>query len=172
MSRIATGFATLFVISLPLLAQNGASEETITVTAEAIERVDPTLVQLLMQETDWENPDTDIERQVAALLLAVARNETAKIERTNAVITRHRWSSWAGFVLAHLLVLLGLTIGVLEFRQARRLRQRGAKAERMELSIGLEGLAVKSSLNGLLILFLCFAFYLAFLHFIYPLASI
>jgi hypothetical protein len=157
-----------------LVAQDFTPEspgELITVTSEAVEYVDPTILMTLMQEARWYEPETEVDHAVADLVLEVAKNERAKILRTEAAFSRHRWTSLIAFVVAHALLVLGLSFGILEFRQAALLRNRGRKAEKLELSVSLEGVAVKSSVNGLLLLLFSFAFYLAFLRYVYPLAA-
>lgn len=147
------------------------SGELVTVTSEAVEYVDPTILMTLMRETRWYEPETEIDQAVADLVLEVAKNERAKILRTEAAFSRHRWTSLIAFVIAHVLLALGLSLGMLEFRQAALLRNRGRKAEKLELAVNFEGVAIKSSVNGLLLLLFSFAFYLAFLRYVYPLAA-
>ena len=79
------------------------------------------------------------------------------------------------FIFVHALVALGVVAATREFAQTMRLRepaQRKADADAAapptELEIGLEKLAIKTSLNGLLILLITFAFYVAFLKFVHP----
>jgi len=161
--RIATIVAAMFGC---LIAQpSGAG-------IAAIEKPNETLLTTLMEETSWRNPESDVDHAVARLVLAEVDNESAKLVRSQKTLESQRRASVFAFYLAHSLLLLGISLGLLEFRQAYRLRRTGRQSDRIELSISLEGIALKSSVNGLLLFLLSFAFYLAFLHYVYPLGSL
>jgi hypothetical protein len=81
-----------------------------------------------------------------------------------------------GFVIfgvVHLLVAVGLVMSWREFRRAETLRQRSGEGERdTELKVSLEGLALKTSLHGGVLLGFALAFYFLYLRFVYPISVV
>jgi hypothetical protein len=72
------------------------------------------------------------------------------------------------FVIAHIILLLGIVAATIEFLNARKIR-RSIRMENMtEISIGLEGVALKTSLHGTILLAASIGFYFLYLKFVYP----
>ena len=69
------------------------------------------------------------------------------------------------FWVVHAILALGVAIAALEFFHARQTRR--AKPETNEIKISMEGIALKTSLHGILILGLAFGFYFLYLKFVY-----
>ena len=109
---------------------------------------------------------------VEALVRLRIEWETQKIEEARQVIARTNRTALIGSIVVHLAVLVGFAAALAEFRHARRLRLQGAELPQQELQIGLEGVAVKTNLYGLLILLIASGLYLIFLKFVYPIQVI
>lgn len=83
------------------------------------------------------------------------------------------WSNRASiliFLIAHAVLLLGLWAAIGEFLEARKIRH--ANVEASEIKIGLDGLALKTSLHGTVILLFSMALYYMFLVYVLPISSI
>lgn len=80
------------------------------------------------------------------------------------------WISYFIFGFVHLLTFTGLVIAVLEFRQAGLMR--GHKPDVSELTLKLDGLALKTALQGILLLALSISFYFLYLKFVYPITAV
>ena len=74
--------------------------------------------------------------------------------------------------MSHIFVLIALAAAMSEFLQARRLREEGRVAESAEIKVGLEGVAVKTSLFGVVLLITALGFYFLYLKFVYPIQFI
>lgn len=109
---------------------------------------------------------------VEALIRQKLEWEKQKIEEARRVIARTNRTALIGSIIVHLAVLVGFAAALAEFLHARQLRRQGAQLPQQELRIGLEGVAVKTTLYGLLILLIASAFYLMFVKFVYPIQVI
>lgn len=93
--------------------------------------------------------------------------------RTRASFDRTiAWQNWLGrvvFGVVHIPLVLGLYFSWREFRAAERSRTR-ARQQSHEVEIGLEKVALKSSLQGMALFGVAVAFYLGFLTLVYPIA--
>jgi hypothetical protein len=125
---------------------------------------------LLCEEVgfDVEEAESDGEKSAISYCYEVIERKREAISEARSTFWWHRLSSRVSFVLAHLFVLIGVAAAIAEFLQARRLREAGAKAESAELSIGLDGVAVKTALSGIILLSLALGFYFLYLKFVYP----
>ncbi len=94
--------------------------------------------------------------------------ERAKIRLSREVIERTNRTAQLGMVIVHVAVVVGFLAAFFEFLHAWKLRKQGASIAEHEVRIGLEGVAVKTSLHGLLILLVASGFYLMFVKFVYP----
>ncbi|NIM50877.1 MAG: hypothetical protein GTN62_10600 [Gemmatimonadales bacterium] len=109
---------------------------------------------------------------VEALIRQKLEWEKQKIDEARRVIARTNRTALIGSIIVHLAVLVGFAAALAEFFHARQLRRQGAQLPQQELRIGLEGVAVKTTLYGLLILLIASAFYLIFVKFVYPIQVI
>jgi len=110
---------------------------------------------------------------LAELEAAQAQQEYAKAaleERRSVVSTTNRIGYGVAFVV-HGIVLFGVWAAWREFRYASRRRSSQPEKE-TELSINIEGIALKSTLHGLLLLGASFGFYLAYLVLVYPVETL
>ena len=98
--------------------------------------------------------------------------ERKKLLESERVIVRTNTTAMIGTVIVHIAVVVGFVAAFLEFFHAWKLRREGAQLAQHELRIGLEGVAVKTSLYGLLILLVASGFYLMYAKFIYPIQTV
>jgi uncharacterized membrane protein len=103
-------------------------------------------------------------------MIARYRREVEKIEERRHVIENTNRMGYIIFVVVHLVLAAALFAAVLEFRSALRLRRAAAKAN--EITISLEGIALKTSLHGAVLLTFALAFYCLFLKLVLPIASV
>ncbi len=117
----------------------------------------------------------------------------ARFEREQQILSERRnvigWTNWISrfiFVVIHVVLAIGLWAAMREFIDAGRTRKRSpppittavtgeqaqAAREQNELSISLQGIALKTSLHGLLILAAAIGFYFLYLKFVYPITVI
>lgn len=75
------------------------------------------------------------------------------------------------FFVVHVLLGVALIASLMEFTHAWRMRRR-ARAEQHELKVGMEGVALKTSLQGLLLLVVATVFYFLYLSFVYPITVV
>jgi hypothetical protein len=68
-------------------------------------------------------------------------------------------------IIAHLLLLLGVGAAYYEFRHAMKLREKAHKQD--EINVGLEGVALKTSLRAIWLLVSAFVFYFLYIKFVY-----
>jgi len=113
---------------------------------------------LLAEEQAHRERMADREKQFVALQVEAFRNNA----RATTLI----------LVISHFVLACGLLAAGWEFWQASRTRKRASTAVQSEITIGLEGVAFKSALNGLLLLVLSMSFYFLYLKFVYPVTTI
>jgi hypothetical protein len=118
-------------------------------------------------------------------------------QQTEGYDSHYRSTTWV-FITVHLILVFGVVAAGVEFRRANRLAGRSsavatvqsqaASAESpptplaaaspapatplvSEIQLGLQSIALKTALHGLLIFFMAFGFYLAYLRWVYPLSE-
>jgi len=74
------------------------------------------------------------------------------------------------FVVAHVLLLIGIGVAYYEFRNAMKLRQKARQQD--EIKIELEGVALKTSLNAIWLLLGAFVFYFLYIKYVYTLTVV
>ena len=67
--------------------------------------------------------------------------------------------------VVHIVLVVGLWAAIREFQQASRTRKR---QDETEINVSAEGVALKTSLHGTLLLVTCIGLDLLYLRFIYP----
>ena len=118
----------------------------------------------------------------------------ARFERAIQILSERRdvirWTNWISrfiFVVIHVVLFLGLWAAMKEFIDAGRTRKsapapittaltdekaQAAQAKQNEVTISLQGIALKTSLHGFLILAAAIGFYFLYLKFVYPITVI
>lgn len=110
-------------------------------------------------------------KAIDELRLAQVRRELQKLREIERELW---WTNWIGrviFVVVQVILVVGLVVAWMEFRSARSQRQAAAE-QPSEIRVSLEGVALKSSLHGILILSLALAFYLLYLRYVFPVTTI
>ena len=152
-----------FLVVLLLISQTPAhGQEGVQPT------VDEDFVKSLMILYQQGMIPPELSDSVTALFQEKVAWEREKVRISREVIRRTNRTAQIGMVIVHLAVVIGFLAALLEFFHARRLRKLGAETEVQEVKIGLEGVAVKTTLYGLLILLIASGFYLMFVRFVYP----
>lgn len=118
--------------------------------------------------------DPEVRSAFKAMLVRKYKREAEILDERRSVL---RWTDGVSrgiFVVVHVVLLIGLWAAVREFRHAEQTRKEAkvarlkADGEPSEFKIGLEGIALKTSLHGLLILGAAIGFYFMYLKFVYP----
>ncbi|MBM4354509.1 MAG: hypothetical protein FJ109_12085 [Deltaproteobacteria bacterium] len=110
--------------------------------------------------------DTAIQQRLNADI-AKSKEVVWNAERSRRVLEWDETSSMVSFVLAHVVVVGGFLLGVLEFVHASRLRKRGRVVDDTEITIKMESIAVRTTSFGLLLLVASIIFYFLYLKFVY-----
>ena len=74
------------------------------------------------------------------------------------------------FVVAHVLLFVGIGAAYYEFRNAMKLRQKAWQQD--EIKIELEGVALKTSLNAIWLLLGAFVFYFLYIKYVYTITVV
>jgi hypothetical protein len=101
-------------------------------------------------ENSYSRKIEDMYSRFFDLTMDMIEREKARQRELESLIS---WSNLCGniaAIFAHLFLLLGTGLGLVELRRAYTLRQRGF-SEALEIQIGLEGAAIKSSMYGFLV---------------------
>ncbi|MBN2053950.1 hypothetical protein JW905_03445 [bacterium] len=109
------------------------------------------------------------------------------VEERQRVFDWHRSVSTAIFYVTHLLLLIGITTALSELNKAKKLAYGSQKqsenlarksddkedeAKITEVTLGLQGISVKSSRNGMILFLISLGFYFLYLKFVYPLTQL
>lgn len=163
----------LFSAALPFSAY-GQNDEII-VTRAQIDDSDPAIVTAMIEILNENslNLDEDEELRVALrnMMLAVAKNETSKVTHVSKTITLQKFATYIAFLVAHSLLLLGFIVGYVEYKRVKKLRKKGESLDDIEVSIGLESIALKTTLGGALISAFCFGFYALYLGLVFQMST-
>lgn len=141
--------------------------------------------------------DGQVREKARAAYVAKYEREVERLKEVTRVFDWQHVSTIVVFFFAHLLLIAGLAAAWSEFASAAALRraaqtqpattpraetqpQPGAGSqpspERVdpihELQLGLQGVALKTSLHGLLILLVAMGFYFLYLKFVYPISAV
>ncbi|MBL8900829.1 MAG: hypothetical protein JNM84_24570 [Planctomycetes bacterium] len=93
-----------------------------------------------------------------------AKKRQREIDRTNQI-------GLAIFGVVHVMLVLAMVAAGLEFASARRIR-RTRSGEQTQIEVGLEGVALRTSLQGILLLTVALGFYFLYLRFVYPIVEV
>jgi len=116
--------------------------------------------------------DDEVREAYRQVLLARYARELEKYDEARR---EFGWSQQVGriiFWITHVVLAIGMTLSVREFFDARRLRKQGEKATENEIKLSIDGIALKTSLNGLAILAVAVGFYYLYLSFVYPITLV
>lgn len=150
------------VLSTVLLFSNAVAQEG------AFQTPDEKFIEAIVEFHQFGELSDDLSKMVEDYAREKMTREQEKLQEARTVIRWTNFSSKVGFAVAHLAVLLGFWAAVTELLHARKLRKNGEKLEQQELRVGLEGIAVRTSLHGILLLMIAFGFYLVYLKFVFP----
>ena len=119
---------------------------------------------------EWLADDPEVRDAYRELVLRRLRRQTQIHDERRDVIRWTNWISRAIFAIVHVILFLGLRAAMSEFAHAQRMR-REAPSE-TELRVSLEGVALKTSLHGIVLLGAAFGFYFLYLRFVYPITEL
>jgi hypothetical protein len=91
--------------------------------------------------------------------------KTAMDERQSVIIWTNRASAII-FVITHMVLIMGIWAAMKEFHNANKLRKENP--EQHEIKVSIEGIALKTSLHGSLLLSICVFLYFLFLKYVLP----
>ena len=95
------------------------------------------------------------------------------LKENKSVQLTYNWMSYAIAIFVHIFLILGLYAGWQEFRQSYQLRKAAKiKLDQQEIQINLNGIAIKTSFLGLIIMVSSLVLYFAFLNFVFPIVEI
>jgi hypothetical protein len=114
----------------------------------------------------WDMSDPDIRDAHKAWAIAYMKRETEKYAEHKNAFAGSGSMSVAVFWAAQGLLLWAVVAASVEFIRAQKVRT--AAGEMQELRVSLEGLALKTSMHGTLLLVIAMSFYYLFLKFVYP----
>jgi hypothetical protein len=114
--------------------------------------------------------DPEIKTAYKAWTLAFMNREAEKFTEHRKAFADSGGMSVVIFWAAQVLLVWAIIAASIEFIRAQRVRT--AAAEIQELRVSLEGLALKTSLHGTLLLVIAMCFYYLFLKFVYPITVV
>jgi len=114
--------------------------------------------------------DPEVRAAVRELFLARVEREIQILKERRDVL---RWTNWISrfmFGVVHVILFLGLRAALAEFKHSARTRK--DSAGETEMRVSLEGIALKTSLHGMVILVAAFGFYFLYIRFVYPITEL
>ncbi len=105
------------------------------------------------------------------VLIELYEWERQKIDWVKAALRWGHVTSYITCAFAHILLIVGLWAAVREFHDAHITRKL-ARQENVELKLSMHGVAIKTSLVGMVILVVSLVFYFLYLKFVYPITAI
>jgi len=114
--------------------------------------------------------DEDVKAKEKEAYLAYLERQVEVYKEQKKVLEDHNTESFVVFVSAHIVLLLGLIAAATEFLRARKTRKDADK--QTDLNVSLQGIALKTSLHGTILLALSISFYFLYLKFVYPITAI
>lgn len=115
--------------------------------------------------------DRELRESIKGFLIKKIENENIRAENAKQVISWANHSGKTTFWVAHFLLAFGLLASTIEMIHAWRLRFRHKK-DSFEVEVGAEKIALKSTMYGILILFLSFLFYFMYIKYVYPVVAV
>lgn len=114
--------------------------------------------------------DPEIKAAKKELLLFYLDHLKENISDSSAAVKWNHFASNIVLTTVHILLLLGVIFSSLEFKKSYALFS--VKSSDSEIEISANKIAVKTSLHGILLLSLSFAFYSLFVIYVYPIQSV
>ncbi len=111
--------------------------------------------------------DSEIILAVKQFVIAQFEREQQILQERRDVLKKHYTVGMIIFVTVHIMVVMGIGAAMYELRQAHNARKR-AEQQETNIQISLEGIALKTSLQGVLLLAFALAFYFLYLKFVFP----
>lgn len=116
------------------------------------------------------NDNPELKKKYVEYLNARLQREIDKAEEQKASMAFSKLSSYVILIFIHIVFAVGIWAAAREFIHASKSRKR--KFEQQELMISLEGIALKTSFHGTILLVLSIVLYFLFLKFVYPIVPI
>ena len=160
------GIIMLGLFSSEVYAQEYVEEDEASLLKEVSES------SLLGICFEYDEDDEEFVKAFNGFCLDLIERKREAIAEKKVVFWWHRLATRVSFVMSHIFVLIALAAAMSEFLQARRLREEGRVAESAEIKVGIEGVAVKTSLFGVVLLITALGFYFLYLKFVYPIQFI
>lgn len=116
----------------------------------------------------------DVRAAAKEVAIAELNHRKQSLSDRNSIVGYRNLADAIIFLMAHALMGVGCWAGWREFQHANELRSKRARKtaptapEQTEIEVGLEKIAVKTSLHGLLLFACTFGFYLAYLTLVHP----
>lgn len=115
----------------------------------------------------------EIRREYYGFIIDWLQHNRASLKQNKRIISSHNWVSIAIAVLVHALLIFGFYAGWREFNESNRMRKDARAMDlQEEIKISLDGVALKTSFLGMLILFTSIGLYFAFLKYVFPITEI
>ncbi len=114
--------------------------------------------------------------QYVEYYIARLKREIEKTKEQKTVIKSSHIVSWIVFGFVQVIAVLGIGFALFEIRHAKKTRDKIQGCHegdnQQELMISLEGIALKTSFHGTIILVFCVVFYFLFVKYVYPLTPV
>jgi len=114
----------------------------------------------------------------------IVARKNATLAHNTMVYSSQRFQTKVIFFIAHLIVLGGFFAALVELRKAHELRAQGGQvrdnlvkgsetilASDIDVSLGYDKIALKTSINGVAIFIITIFFYLIYITFVYPITQ-
>ena len=118
------------------------------------------------QSALFDASDPDIRQAYKAWTIAYMARQVDAIKENKSAFAMSGTMSILVCWVAHILLALAVLAAAVEFIRALQTRHKASQNE--EVRVSLEGIALKTSMNGTLLLVIAMAFYYLFLKFVYP----
>lgn len=111
--------------------------------------------------------DPEVQQAMRAAIIEQLKSEVASSHLAGKQVAGINRIGYFVVVVVHIILALALWAAFSEFRAANRARKPREKPVQ-ELEVKAHGIALKTTLHGIILLALAFAFYVLFLTLVYP----
>jgi len=180
MKNILFTFILLF-LSTTVLPQSDDDDlflDEITVAGSgSVEKVDANVISAIVDGVDIYldldlDDDPQLKQALRNMLITAAIHETKKSKVVKDALVVQKAAAYTAFIVAHILLFVGIFIGIFEYRRIVNIKKRGEEVEDIEISIGIESIALKATMGATLALVFCFGFYTLYLVYVFPVESL
>jgi len=112
--------------------------------------------------------DQEVQQAIKKLVKKKLAIHEDSLEDAAFEILATNWLGRIVFFMVHVIVCVGTWFAIAEFLAAQRLRDTASTQTQHDVTVSLQGIAVKSSLHGMALLSIAFAFYLLYLKYVHP----